>query len=73
MRQKRDAEGNNIGRSHHNPILDTRIYEVAFSDGHVAEYVTNVIAENIYSMIDDEEGMSTFYSRISLTIGVIER
>jgi hypothetical protein len=54
LHRKRDAKGNNIGRSHHNPILDTRVYEVPFSNGHVAEYATNVIAENIYSMIDDE-------------------
>jgi hypothetical protein len=35
-------------------ILDTRIYEVQFPDGHMAEYTANVIAECIYSQVDDE-------------------
>ena len=31
--RKRDHEGNFIGRSNANPILDTREYEVNFEDG----------------------------------------
>jgi hypothetical protein len=34
--------------------LDTRVFEVQFSDGHVSEYETNVIAENIYATVDDD-------------------
>ncbi len=30
------------------------MYEVTFPDGHVEEYVANVIAENIYSQVDEE-------------------
>lgn len=47
--RKRDADGNPIGRGNSNPILDTRLYEVKFSDGNVAEYSANVIAKCIYS------------------------
>lgn len=54
LRRKRDHEGNLIGKSHNNPILDSSVYEVIFSDGHTAEYATNMIAENIYTMIDKE-------------------
>ncbi len=55
LRRKRDNDGNAVGRTHSNPILDTRVFEVQFSDGHVGEYATNIIAENIYATIDDDE------------------
>ena len=40
---KRDHEGNIIGRSNANPIIDTREYEVKFEDGDVTEMTANVI------------------------------
>jgi hypothetical protein len=52
--RKRDSQGNLIGKHNHNPILDTRVYEVQFPDGSVADYSTNVIAENIFAMVDDD-------------------
>jgi hypothetical protein len=52
--RKRDAEGNLIGRENANPILDTRIYDVQFQDGHVESYSANIIAENIYAQVDEE-------------------
>jgi hypothetical protein len=58
LRRKRDSNGTLIGHAHSNPILDTRVFEVIFPDGHVAEYATNVIAENMYAMVD-EEGYET--------------
>ena len=36
-----------IGKENNNPLLDTRIYNVEFSDGGVAEYSTNVIIESL--------------------------
>ena len=30
--QKRDANGNPVGQAHSNPILDTREYEVGFTE-----------------------------------------
>ena len=50
----RDNNGKPIGTSHNNPILDTRKYEVEFSDGTTAEYYANVIAENLFSQVDSE-------------------
>ena len=50
--RKRDESGNPIGRSHINPMLDTRVYNVQFNDGHIEEYAANTIAENIYSQLD---------------------
>jgi len=52
--RKRDVHGNPVGISNKNPILDTRIYEVTFPDGHSAEYSANTIAECLYSQIDSE-------------------
>jgi hypothetical protein len=42
------------GMEHHNPILDTHMYEIEFLDGQVAEYSVNVIAENMYTQCDAE-------------------
>ena len=50
--RKRDHEGNVIGRSNANPILDTREYEVKFEDGDVTEQTANAIAESMYAMCD---------------------
>lgn len=52
--RKRDVEGYPIGKSNSNPILDTRLYQVRFSDGNVAEYSANVISKCIYSQVDSE-------------------
>ena len=43
--RKRDHEGNVIGRSNDNPILDTREYEVKFEDGDVTKLTANAISE----------------------------
>jgi hypothetical protein len=52
--RKHDKDGNPIGTAHKNPIMDTRIYEVTFPDGHMEEYSANIIAQNLYSQLDDE-------------------
>jgi hypothetical protein len=54
VRRKRDVDGNLIGKSSVNPILDTRTYVVEFPDGKEAEYSSNIIAENLISMCDAE-------------------
>ena len=43
----RDANGLPIGTANDNPILDTRLYEVEYSDTHKASLATNSIAENM--------------------------
>jgi len=59
-RRKRDSDGNLIGTSNANPLLDTAIYEVEFDSGETEAYTANLIAENLYSQTDDEG--YTFYS-----------
>ena len=46
-------DGRPTGHGHHNPLLDTRRYEVEI-DGIPHEYVANTIAENLYSKVDSE-------------------
>eukprot|EP00804_Cyclotella_cryptica_P024391 CCRYP_018575-RA/>CCRYP_018575-RA protein AED:0.15 eAED:0.15 QI:0/0/0/1/0/0/4/0/667 len=52
LRRKRDADGKAVGTAHHNPALDTRVYEVCFPDGHTEELAANVIAEAVYAQCD---------------------
>lgn len=52
---KHDSDGNPTGTSNSNPILDSRIYQVRFPDGHLEDYSTNFIAKNIYSQVDAED------------------
>lgn len=54
IKRKRDDNGNPVGRSNQNPLLDTRVYEVHFPDGTEQEYTANLIAESLYSQVDDE-------------------
>ena len=50
----RDAEGRPIGTANSNPMLDTRKYEVEFRDGKSEALTANLIAQHIYSQIDEE-------------------
>ena len=52
--RKQDHEGNPVGKSNPNPLLDTRVYKVEFPDGSTEEYAANLIAENMYAQVDDE-------------------
>jgi len=62
--RKRDLQGNPVGVSNKNPILDTRIYEVTFPDGHTAEFSANVIAECLYSQVDPEGRAYSIFEEI---------
>jgi len=39
---------------HDNPILDTRMFEVEFLDGHTAAMTVNAIAENLFAQVDQD-------------------
>ena len=41
-----------IGTFNSNPILDTRMYEVAYQDGYKASLTTNIIAQNLLAQVD---------------------
>jgi hypothetical protein len=63
--RKRDSDGNPVGRSNSNPLLDTREYEVEFPDGSIDVLTANSIAKSLYSQVD-EEGQS--YSILSAIV-----
>ena len=52
--QVKDHEGGPIGVANQNPILDTRVYEVEFTDGGQVELGANIIAECMYTQCDVE-------------------
>ncbi len=52
--RKRDHDGKPIGSSNPNPLLDSREYLVCFEDGTEETYTANLIAECLYSQVDDE-------------------
>ncbi len=62
--RKRDAEGNSLGERNANPILDPREYEVEFPDGATDVFTAKLIAENLYSQVDDEGNSYAIMSEI---------
>jgi hypothetical protein len=50
----KNNEGTPIGVASNNPILDTRLYEVEYPDGHCAAMSANVISENLLSQVDHD-------------------
>ena len=65
VKRARDSEGRPIGKRHDNPLLDTREYEVELPDGSTAQYMANVIAENIFSQVDEEGRQYVLLSEIT--------
>ena len=53
-KRAQNADGELTGTKNDNPLLDTRVCEVEFPDGNVAEYSANVIAENMFAMCDPD-------------------
>jgi hypothetical protein len=54
VKRLRDKDGLPIGTANDNPILDTRVYEVEFPDGHRTSLAANVIAENLFAQVDPD-------------------
>ena len=54
FRRKIDVNGNPIFRKNKNTIIDTRHYEVQFTDGEVTDITANFIAERMYYQCDKE-------------------
>ena len=50
----RNHNGLQIGTANQNPILDSRMYEVEYQDGHKASLSANAIAQNMFAQVDEE-------------------
>ena len=53
-KRARTDDGQPVGTSNCNPLLDTREYIVEMSDGTELKYLANTIAENMLSQVDSE-------------------
>ena len=51
--RSKDSEGKVLGEFDANPLLNSIIYDVEFPDGAIKQYAANVIAENMFSQIDE--------------------
>ena len=56
----KDDDRNIIGKYDINPMLNTMVYDVEFTDGSICKYGANVIPGNMYSQVDSE-GFSHFF------------
>ena len=60
----KDANGLPIRTSNEIPILDTRVYEVEYVDGHKASLTANAIAQNMFVQVDDEGNRHVLFDEI---------
>ena len=60
----KDANDLPIGTDNENPILDTRVYEVEYVDGHKASLTANAIAQNIFAQVNDEGNRHVLFDEI---------
>jgi hypothetical protein len=65
LKRLKDADGVPIGRPHNNPIMDTRMYEVEYPDGHKAALAANAIAENMFAQTDMEGNRHVLFEEIT--------
>jgi hypothetical protein len=61
----KDKDGLPIGTADDNPLLDTRMYEVMYHDGHVESMAANVINENMIAQVDDEGNRHPIFQEIA--------
>ncbi len=62
--RKRNADGNYIGRKHQNPMLDSRVFVVEFPDGDQKDVAYNIIAEHLFSQVDEEGNQYRIFKEI---------
>ena len=60
----KDNQGRPIIITSENPILDTRMYEVKYQDGHTVALEANIIAENLFAQVDEEGNRSVLFDEI---------
>ncbi len=64
VKRMRDKDGLPLGTANDNPILDSRVYEVEFPDGHKASLAANVKAENLFAQVDPEENCLALFDDV---------
>ena len=61
----RYANGLLIGTENENPILDTRMYEVEYADGHKASMAENTLAINMFTQVDEDGNRHVLFDEIT--------
>ena len=64
FKRLQDKYGIPIGTANDNPILDSRIYEVEYPDGHQASLAANAISVHLFAHVDDEGHRSVLLQEI---------
>ena len=59
----KDANGLPIGTLHKNPILDTRVYEVEYADGHKASTAAIAITMTLFAQVDTEGNHHSLFEK----------
>ena len=60
----RDARCRPFGCGDENPILNTRMYEVEYADGYKALMSVNLIAQNLFTQVDEEGNRHVLFEEI---------
>lgn len=61
VKRRIDQHANPIGTANDDPILDTRIYQVEFQDGHIESAAANIIYQIIYSLKSIQKTIDMLY------------
>ena len=64
MGRKRNEDGLFVRRAHKNPILDSRVFTVKFPDGDERDVAYNVIAEHLFSQVDEDGNQYRLFKEI---------
>ena len=57
-------DGRLIGTTSKNPILDSRMYEVEYKEGHKLAMADNAIASNLFAQVDQDGQIFVFFDEI---------
>ena len=57
--------GDPVGITHKNPLLDTRSYIVEYLDGHEEDMHANLLAENTYSQVNKKSKRDLWINKIT--------
>ena len=60
----KDTNGRPIGVANENPILDSRMYEMKYNDGHTSSLEAILVAENLFAQFDQAGNRFTILDSI---------
>ena len=63
----KDTNGRPIGVANENPILDSRMYEMEYNDGHTSSLEAILVAENLFAQFDQAGNRFTILDSITGT------